>query len=75
MSQCGAVGYANERGMNYKKILKHYYTGTSIGKAGRGTSGLFGWLSSLFGYRTGIRRKMGKRASQTGRHLVYYISL
>ena len=49
MSQCGAVGYANERGMNYKKILKHYYPGTSIGKAGRGTSGLFGWLSSLFG--------------------------
>lgn len=49
MSQCGAVGYANERGMNYKKILKHYYPGTSIGKAGRGTSGLFGWLSGLFG--------------------------
>ena len=49
MSQCGAVGYANERGMNYKKILKHYYPGTSIGKAGSGTSGLFGWLSSLFG--------------------------
>ena len=49
MSQCGAVGYANERGMNYKKILKHYYPGTSIGKAGRGTSGLFSWLSGLFG--------------------------
>ena len=32
MSQCGAVGYANERGMNYKKILKHYYPGTSIGR-------------------------------------------
>ena len=48
MSQCGAVGYAAERGMNYKQILKHYYKGASIQSQGGG-SGLFGWLRSLFG--------------------------
>ena len=50
MSQCGAVGYASEKGMSYRNILKHYYPGTSIGKAGSGSSGgLFSWLWSLFG--------------------------
>ena len=49
MSQCGALGYANEKGMNYKKILQHYYSGTSISRAKGDTSGgLFGWLTSLF---------------------------
>lgn len=49
MSQCGAVGYASEKGMSYKRILKHYYPGTSISKAkGDRTGGLFGWLGSLF---------------------------
>ena len=42
MSQCGAVGYAAEKGWSYKKILKHYYKGVSISKAKSG--GLFGWL-------------------------------
>ena len=42
MSQCGAVGYAAEKGWNYKKILKHYYKGASISRAKSG--GLFGWL-------------------------------
>ncbi len=42
MSQCGAVGYAAEKGWNYKKILKHYYKGVSISKTKSG--GLFGWL-------------------------------
>ena len=42
MSQCGAVGYAAEKGWSYKKILKHYYKGVSIRKAKSG--GLFGWL-------------------------------
>ncbi len=32
MSQEGALGYA-EHGFNYKQILAHYYTGTSIGTA------------------------------------------
>ncbi len=30
MSQCGAVGYAAERNMGYKAILRHYYKGASI---------------------------------------------
>ena len=47
MSQCGAVGYAEENGWNYKRILRHYYKGVSIGTAQGG--GLFGWLASLFG--------------------------
>ena len=47
MSQCGAVGYAAERGMSYRNILKHYYTGASIQKTG-GSGGLFDWLRSLF---------------------------
>ncbi len=42
MSQCGAVGYAEEKGWSYKKILKHYYEGVSISRAKSG--GLFGWL-------------------------------
>ena len=42
MSQCGAVGYAAEKGWNYKKILKHYYSGAAISRAKSG--GLFGWL-------------------------------
>ena len=38
MSQCGMVGYAQEQGMGYRDILRHYYTGVS-----------FGWLWSLLG--------------------------
>ena len=47
MSQCGAVGYAQEKGMSYKQILRHYYPGASISTSGSG-SGLFGWLHNLF---------------------------
>ncbi len=49
MSQCGMVGYANERGMNYREILRHYYTGASIGTVSSSGGGLFGWFWSLFG--------------------------
>ena len=48
MSQCGAVGYAAERNMGYKAILRHYYKGASITRQGS-SGGLFGWLRSLFG--------------------------
>ena len=48
MSQCGAVGYASEQGMNYKNILKHYYTGVSISASGSSSGGLFSWLFGLF---------------------------
>ena len=48
MSQCGAVGYAVERNMGYKAILRHYYKGASITSQGS-SGGLFGWLRSLFG--------------------------
>ena len=48
MSQCGAVGYASEQGMNYKNILKHYYTGASISTSGSSSGGLFSWLFGLF---------------------------
>lgn len=48
MSQCGAVGYASEQGMNYKNILKHYYTGVSISTSGSSSGGLFSWLFGLF---------------------------
>ena len=47
MSQCGAVGYAQEQGMNYKKILQHYYPGAGISTSGSG-GGFFSWLHSLF---------------------------
>ena len=48
MSQCGAGGYAAERNMGYKAILRHYYKGASITSQGS-SGGLFGWLRSLFG--------------------------
>ena len=48
MSQCGAVGYAAEKGMNYKQILQHYYTGAQIRTRTTRSGGLFGWLSGLF---------------------------
>ena len=41
MSQCGAVGYAAERNMGYKAILRHYYKGASITSQGS-SGGLFG---------------------------------
>ena len=47
MSQCGAVGYAQEQGMSYKKILQHYYPGADISTSGSG-GGFFSWLHSLF---------------------------
>ena len=51
MSQCGMVGYAQEQGMGYRDILRHYYTGVSFGTVGSGSAngGLFGWLWSLLG--------------------------
>ena len=51
MSQCGMVGYAQEQGMGYRDILRHYYTGVSFGTVDSGSSngGLFGWLWSLLG--------------------------
>ena len=49
MSQCGAVGYAAEKGMGYRDILQHYYTGASIRSQGSSDGGLFGWLRRLFG--------------------------
>ena len=48
MSQCGAVGYAQEQGMGYREILSHYYTGVSISASGSSGGGFFGWLHSLF---------------------------
>ena len=48
MSQCGAVGYAAEEGMNYKQILQHYYTGAQIRTSATRSGGLFGWLAELF---------------------------
>ena len=48
MSQCGAVGYAAEKGMNYKQILQHYYTGAQIRTSTTRSGGLFGWLAELF---------------------------
>lgn len=48
MSQCGAVGYAAEEGMNYKQILRHYYTGAQIRTRTTRSGGLFGWLAGLF---------------------------
>ena len=48
MSQCGAVGYAQEQGMGYREILSHYYTGVSISTSGSSGGGFFGWLHSLF---------------------------
>ena len=48
MSQCGAVGYAQEQGMGYREILSHYYTGVSISTSSSSGDGLFGWLHSLF---------------------------
>ena len=54
MSQCGAVGYAAERNMGYKAILRHYYKGASITSQGS-SGGLFGWLRSLVGWHTAPR--------------------
>ena len=48
MSQCGAVGYAAEEGMNYKQILRHYYTGAQIRTRTTRSGGLFGWLAGVF---------------------------
>ena len=48
MSQCGAVGYAAEKGMNYKQILQHYYTRAQIRTRTTRSGGLFGWLAGLF---------------------------
>jgi len=48
MSQCGAVGYAQEQGMGYREILSHYYTGVSVSASGSSGGGFFGWLHSLF---------------------------
>ena len=48
MSQCGAVGYAQEQGMGYREILSHYYTDVSISASGSSGGGFFGWLHSLF---------------------------
>lgn len=47
MSQCGAVGYAVQQSMNYRSILRHYYTGASISTSSSSSGGLF---SRLFGW-------------------------
>ena len=54
LSQCGAVGFAQERGYDYRQILSTYYTGASLMDSADGSvssSGgwnlfdwLFGWL-------------------------------
>lgn len=49
MSQCGAVGYAQEQGWNYRQILQHYYTGAKV-TSQSGGSGFFDWLFRLFGW-------------------------
>lgn len=55
LSQCGAVGFAQERGYDYRQILSTYYTGASLMDSSDGSvsSGgfnlwdwLFGWLRS-----------------------------
>ncbi len=49
MSQCGAVGLANERGYSYRQILSTYYTGTTLSEDGAsGGWSFFGWLFGLF---------------------------
>ena len=48
MSQCGMVGYAQEQGMGYREILRHYYTGAGISASGSSGDGFFGWLHRLF---------------------------
>lgn len=48
MSQCGAVGYAQEKGWSYRKILQHYYTGAKVTSQSGG--GFFDWLFRLFGW-------------------------
>ena len=48
MSQCGAVGYAQEQGMGYREILCHYYTGAGISTSSSSGGGFFGWLHRLF---------------------------
>lgn len=51
MSQCGAVGYAQEQGMSYRDILQHYYTGVSIRSSSSASGGgFFAWLLRLFGF-------------------------
>ncbi len=47
MSQCGAVGFAVEKGYSYKKILRTYYTGATISSTGS-SGGFFSWLFNLF---------------------------
>ena len=49
MSQCGAVGFAQERGYDYRQILSTYYTGTRLmdssdGSVSSGGWNLFDWL-------------------------------
>ncbi len=49
MSQCGAVGFAQEKGYSYRKILSTYYTGASLmdstdGSISGGGWNLFDWL-------------------------------
>ena len=46
MSQCGAVGYAQEQGMGYREILSHYYTSMSKSATGRTRGGILVRLHS-----------------------------
>ena len=59
MSQCGAVGYAQEQGMGYREILRHYYTGVSISTSG--SSGAVGSLTGCTACSTGKQWKTAKR--------------
>ena len=52
MSQCGAVGFAQERGYDYRQILSTYYTGASLMDSSDGSvsSGGFNLWDFLFGW-------------------------
>ena len=52
MSQCGAVGFAQERGYSYRDILSTYYTGTALMDSADGSVSTGGWnlFDWLFGW-------------------------
>ena len=65
MSQCGMVGYAQEQGMGYRDILRHYYTGVSLARwaAAARTAACSAGCGACWGcnkFCTGKRRKCGK---------------
>src|SRR5918996_2642147 len=70
MSQYGAMGYASH-GWDYKRILGHYYTGTSIGVLDepRTVRVLLQSVSGSAAF-TGATRAAGRRLSRTQ---TYYV--